>query len=135
VVIQKTTVFDPKEGQYHLTFSHILLRQGKLDRAGKEAGLAIQLADKPSPGMFQHRAQLRWRQQDYLGAANDWEQAIKLAPKNPSYYASTAEAYAQAKKWSLALSLYQQAMDLDRQHKGYQEKHALLKKRLVPDGN
>lgn len=135
VAIQKATVLDPREGQYHLTFSHILSRQGKLDRAEKEAGLAIQLADKPSPGMFQHRAQLRWRQQDYLGAARDWEQAISLAPKNPAYYAGAAEAYAQAKKWSLALSLYQQAMDLDPQHRGYQEKHALLKKRLVPDGN
>jgi len=41
LAIQKATVFDSKNSHYHLIFSQVLKRLNKLDRAEKEAGLAI----------------------------------------------------------------------------------------------
>jgi len=85
LAIQKATVLDPRNSRYHLFFSQVLARINKLDGAEKEAGLAIRYSDKPSSGLFIHRAQIRWRKKDYSGAAEDWESAIALDPDNKEY--------------------------------------------------
>jgi len=58
-----------------------------LDRAEKEAGLAIKHTAKPSSGLFNYRAWIRWTQKDYQGALEDWSSAMALEPDKARFYA------------------------------------------------
>ena len=124
--IQKATVLDPKNSQYHLQFSQVLNRMNKLDSAEKEAGLAIDTAAKPSAGLFNHRASIRWKEQDYRGAAEDWKSAIPLQPTNASYHAKLAEAYLMLADLPKATSQYEKALQLDPDDQTYEQKVQLL---------
>jgi tetratricopeptide (TPR) repeat protein len=85
LAIQKATVMDPANSQYHLKFSQILTRVNKLERAEKAAGQAIRHTARPSAGLFAHRASIRQQLNDFAGAAKDWEAAMNLDPKNAHY--------------------------------------------------
>ena len=125
--IQKATVLDPKNSQYHLQFSQVLNRENKLDSAEKEAGLAIKYTAKPSAGVFSYRASIRWKKQDYRGAAEDWKSAIPLQPTNASFHAQLAEAYLMLGDLPKATSQYEKAVQLDPNNQTYQQKLQLLK--------
>ena len=127
LAIQKATVLEPKNSHYHLLFSQVLKRVRKLDRAEKEAGLAIKNSAKPSPGLFNHRAWIRWAQKDYLGAVKDWKLAIRLNPKRAAFYAQAAEAYRMLGYWPAAMDYYQKAMKLDPENKRYNKRYQELK--------
>ena len=127
LAIQKATVLEPKNSHYHLFFSRVLKRIRKLDRAEREAGLAIKNSAKPSPWLFNHRAWIRWGKKDYLGAARDWKLAIRLSPKRASFYAQAAEAYRMLGDWPLAIDYYQKAIKLDPENKGYNKRYQELK--------
>ena len=92
LAIQKATVLDPANSRYHLIFSQVLKRRNKLERAEREASLAIGHQEKPSPWLYNHRAGVRWSRGDYPGALNDWKSAITLKPDQASFYAQAAEA-------------------------------------------
>jgi tetratricopeptide (TPR) repeat protein len=124
--IQKATVLDPKNSQYHLQFSQVLNRMNKLDRAEKEAGLAIEHTAKPSASLFNHRASIRWKKQDYRGAAEDWKSAIAVQPRNASVHARLAEAYLMLGDLPKATSHYQKASQLEPNNQAYQQKLQLL---------
>ena len=98
--IQKATLFDPQNSNYHLIFSRVLKRLNKLERAEKEAGLAILCSTKKSPWLFNHRAWIRWSRKDYMGAVTDWQMAINLSPQNARFYAYAAEAYINLGLWT-----------------------------------
>ena len=125
--IQKATVVDPKNSHYHLLFFQVLNRVNKLDRAEKEAGLAIKHATKPSPGLFNHRASIRWKKEDYAKAAEDWKSGLTLQPRNASLHARVAEAYLKLGDLPKATSHYQKALHFSPNNKTYQEKLELLK--------
>jgi tetratricopeptide (TPR) repeat protein len=127
LAIQKATVLEPKNSHYHLLFSRVLKRIRKLDRAEKEAGLAIKNSAKPSPGLFNHRAWIRWAQKDYLGAVKDWKLAIRLSPKRATFYARAAEAYRMLGYWLAAMDYYQKAMKLDPENKRYKKRYQEFK--------
>jgi tetratricopeptide (TPR) repeat protein len=128
--IQKATVLDPRNSQYHLQFSQVLNRMKKLDGAEKEAGLAIEHAANPSAGLFNHRASIRWKEEDYQGAAEDWKSAIVFQPRNASFHAQLAEAYLMLGDLSKATSHYQKATQLEPNNQTYQQKLELLKDSL-----
>ena len=106
LAIQKATVLDPANSRYHLIFSQVLKRRNKLERAEREASLAIGHQENPSPWLYNHRAGVRWSRGDYAGALNDWKAAIALKPDQASFYAQAAEAcikmgnLAQAKEYA-----------------------------------
>ena len=75
LAIQKATVLEPKNSHYHLIFSRLLKQIKKLERAEKEADLAIKHSAKPSPWLFNHRAWIRWAKKNYMGTARDWRLA------------------------------------------------------------
>ncbi|OEU66658.1 MAG: hypothetical protein BBJ57_00945 [Desulfobacterales bacterium PC51MH44] len=127
LAIQKATVFDPKNSRYHLIFSQLLKRLNKLPRAEKAAGQAIKHSDKPSPGLFNHRAWVRWSQKDYIGAAKDWQEAIRLQPNNVSFYVRAGEAFIQSGKLSQALDHYQKAVTLNPKNANYQKRYNELR--------
>ena len=127
LAIQKATVLEPKNSHYHLLFSQVLKQIKKLERAEKEAGLAIKHSAKPSPWLFNHRAWTRWAKRDYLGAARDWRLAIRLSPKKASFYAQIAEAYRMLGDWPLAISYYKKALSLDPENKLYNKRYIDLK--------
>lgn len=127
LAIQKATVFDPTNSEYHLLFSRVLKRLRKLDRAEKEASLAIKHRIKPSPWLFSHRAWIRWDRKNYQGALQDWKSAIKLKPNRASFYAHAAEAYRKLGDLTLAIDYYQQAIKLDPKNKRYQKRYHELR--------
>ena len=127
LAIQKATVLDPGNSRYHLIFSRVLKRLKKLKRAEKAAGLAIKHAPTPSPALFNHRAWIRWKLENYPDAAEDWEAAIQLKPANASFHALAAEAYIKSGRWSKARDHYQKAIGLDPQNTNYRKKYNELK--------
>ena len=126
LAIQKATLFDPQNRDYHLMFSRVLKRLNKLERAEKEAGLAILCSTKKSPWLFNHRAWIRWSRKDYMGAATDWQMAINLSPQNARYYAYAAEAYINLGLWTRAMKYLQKASKLDPKNKHYQKRYSEL---------
>ena len=123
LAIQKATVLDPKNSRYHLIFSQVLKRINKLERAEKAAGMAIKHSAKPSPGLFNHRAWIRWSRNDFPGAAKDWQAAIHLQPDNAYFYVRTAEAYIKSGKWPHAMDHYQKAVNLDPKNANYRKRY------------
>ena len=127
LAIQKATVLEPTNSHYHLIFSRLLKQIKKLERAEKEAGLAIKHSAKPSPWLFNHRAWIRWARKNYMGAARDWRLAISMSPKKASFYAQAAEAYRMLGDWPTAIDYYQKAMKLDPENKRYNQRYLELK--------
>ncbi len=127
LAIQKATVLDPTNSDYHLLFSQALVRMNKLDRAEKEADLAARHLLKQSPWPLNQRGWIRWIKQDYVGALKHWQSAITLAPDIVSFYAQVAEAYCKLGEWARALDHYQKAMDLDPKNENYQKRYNTLR--------
>jgi tetratricopeptide (TPR) repeat protein len=125
--IQKATVLDPKNSQYHLLFSQVLDRMKKLDSAEQEAGLAIDHSAKPSAGLFNHRASVRWTKKDYQGALRDWKSALALQPRNASLHAQMAEAYLKIGEGPSAIRHYQTALQLSPNNEAYKVKLEALR--------
>ena len=126
LAIQKATVMDRGNSRYHLIFSQVLRSLKKMDRAEKEAGLAIKYATKPSSGLFHHRAWIRWTRKDYQGALKDWKSAIALAPQKALFHAHAAEAYLKLGQWSRAVDHYQKATHLAPKNQNYLKKYKAL---------
>ena len=80
--IQKATVLEPSNMNYRRMFYGLLNQLGKYKTAEREVGLMIQYSDTPSPRLFDERAKLRVKRQDYTGAVEDWNAAIRLAIPN-----------------------------------------------------
>ena len=127
LAIQKATVLEPENSWYHFKFSEVLKRFKKLDRAEKEAGMAIRNSRKPRAWMFNHRGWIRWSNKDYPGAVKDWKEAALLKPKKAYYYAQIAEGYHKMGQWEPAIAYYQKAINLDPKNKNYQKKYHSLK--------
>ncbi|HUV50162.1 MAG TPA: tetratricopeptide repeat protein [Anaerolineae bacterium] len=126
--IQKATMLDPSNSQYHLIFSQVLKKRNKLEGAEKEAGLAIKhQAAKPSPWLYNHRAEVRWSMKDYMGAFRDWRFAIVLKPDRASFYAQVAEVCIKMGDWRQAMDYYQKALKLDSGNKLYRKRYQDLK--------
>ena len=124
--IQKATIAASTNSQYHLLFSSLLGRLKKLDRAEREAGFAIEHADRPSAGLFGHRASIRWTKKDYQGAIDDWKAAMALQPRSASLCARIAEAYINLGDQSKATEYYQRAAQREPGNKRYREKYDAL---------
>ena len=121
LAIQKATVLDPQNSQFHLLFSRVLKRFKKLERAEKEAGLALKHSTRPNPWLFDHRAWIRWSRKDYLGAVSDWQRAVRLKPNKAAFYAYIAEGYRKEGQKTLVKKYYQKAVKLDPDNQKYQK--------------
>ena len=120
---QKATVLEATKSRYHLLFSQILKHFKKLERAEKEAGLAIRYSVKPYSWLFDNRAWIRWEQKKHLMAAKDWKTAIKLSPKRASYYTRAAECYVISGNFLRALDYYKKAEALDPENERYKKRY------------
>lgn len=127
LAIQKATVLDPSNSRYHLIFSQVLKRRKKLERAEREATLAIAHQIRPSPSLYDHRAGIRWSMQDYPGALGDWKSAIALKPDKASFYAQAAEACIKIGNLPRAVEYYQKAVNLEPGSERYGKKYKELK--------
>ncbi len=125
--IQKATVLDPDNSHYHQLFTQVLSRMNKLERAEKEAGLALKHSEKPYPWHFEQRAWIRWKQRNYLGAARDWKRATHLNPDKASFHARAADAYMNLGRLPSALKHYKMALALEPENAGYRRKYEELK--------
>jgi tetratricopeptide (TPR) repeat protein len=125
--VQKATVLEPSNMTYRQMFYGLLKQLGKYKTAERELGRMIQYSDTPSPRLFDERATLRVKRQDYTGAVADWKAAISLAPKQAAYHANIAEAYIQLGELSPALEYYREAIKLNPGNKDYAGKYKKLK--------
>ena len=123
IAAQKATVLETTKSQYHLLFSQTLKHLQKLERAEKEASLAIRYSVKPYPWLFDNRAWIRWGQKKHLMAARDWKMAIKLSPKRASYYTRAAECYVILGNFLRAINYYKKAIELDPENERYKKRY------------
>ena len=126
LTIPKATVLEPENSGYHLIFSRVLKRMKKLERAEKEADLALKYQKKPSPWSFNHRAWIRWARKNYRGALQDWIKAIGLKQNSAALYAHAAEAHVKLGHLSAAMKHYQKALKLDPKNERYQKRYREL---------
>ncbi len=124
--IEKATMLDPGNSQYHLVFSQLLKRLEKLEWSEREADLAIEHAPAPSHGLFSHRAAVRLARNDLPGAIKDWEAALGVQPASGAIHARIAEANARLGKYPEALGHYRKAMALDKDNGHYRERFDAL---------
>ncbi len=129
LAIQKATVLEPRNVQYHLMFSRVLQRLGKLDRAQHQADAVIRLSPEPTPGTYNHRANIRWRRGDPAGAAEDWKQASHLAPNQPVFHAKLGRAQEKLGNRDLAVSHYKAALALEPDNDRYRRQLRALAER------
>jgi len=113
LAIQKATVLDPDNSDYHLIFSRVLAKQQKYRAAEQQADRAIETREKPSAGLYNHRAWLRWNQENYEGALEDWQEANRLQPDNAAFYGQIGQAYKKLGKNDLAVIAYTKALERD----------------------
>lgn len=126
LAIQKATVLEPNNSHYHLAFSSALKRLGKLERADKEAGLAIHHSAQPPSWLFDHRAWVRWAKQDYRGALDDWRSAIACDSNRAVFYVRAAEACEKMGNWTASQSYYRKAIELEPDNRGYAKRYLEL---------
>ncbi len=126
ISMHKATIHDRANPQYHLQFSQLLAKQDDLEKAEREAKLALDFSRKPTPGMYEHRANIRWRRQDYSGAASDFLAAARLVPPGTRYRFQAANAYEQAGDLKNALKNYRMAAESEPGNQKYRERlHAM----------
>ncbi len=130
IAIQKATVLAPRESRYHLLFSRVLIRAGKLDMAERAATRAMETADAPSAGLFHHRAMIRRRLNDFQGALADWKSGMSLAPDKAVYHAQAAEVLLQLARFDEALAHAAKAEALEPQNEQYRKRHAQLQEQI-----
>lgn len=126
LAIQKATVLSPNSERYRKRFIGLLLRLKKYHSAEYQLGVLIDEADSPDAGLYHQRADLRWRLGDFVGAAQDWQSAIGIAPGRAEYYARAAEAYIQTGDWSRAVDCYRRAVALDGENHRYKRRYREL---------
>jgi tetratricopeptide (TPR) repeat protein len=129
LAIQKATLHDPQNANYHLRFSQVLNRLQKYERAEKEAGLAIKFNNKPNISLYTFRAGLRNRLKDYQGALEDWLQAISLDPGKGSYYYQAGDLSEKMARIDEAAEYFQKAIELEPENKTYAQRLERIEKK------
>jgi len=124
--IQKATVLAPANISYRKKLSHLLKRQKRWQAAEREIGSIIRLASPPAARWFNERATLRIKQENFEGAAKDWEEALKISPQKAVYHTRAGEAYIRLGNWSQAVHHYRLALDLEPDNAKYRQRLAAL---------
>jgi tetratricopeptide (TPR) repeat protein len=120
--MQKATMYLSLNSGYHLRFSQVLNRLQKYERAEKEAGLAIKYIDNDSAGLFHYRATLRMKIDDYKGALEDWQEAIRLAPDKATYVYQAGDVLEKMGRVDEAAEYFRKAMELVPGNKTYAQR-------------
>ena len=130
LAIQKATVLEPENSAYHLLFSRVLKRMKKLQRAEREADLAIRYEKRPfHPGLLNHRAWIRWTRGDFSGALQDWTRALRVDPDNAPLHAHAAEAHLKLGHDAAAVKHYEKAVQLDPENQRYRDRFRKMQKK------
>ena len=90
---QRATVLDPDNAGYHYLFSRALRYQKKWKQAELEASRALTHAQRKNPWLYNHRAWLRWSQNDLAGALDDWKRAAEISPDISRFHYNMALVY------------------------------------------
>ena len=117
--ILEAIALDPDNIRYIQMLHNVYSKLGKLDRLEKELNKTIERIETPSAWLFQTRAQLRYKRNDFSGAIKDWKSAIHLVPKQDYYYAQIAEIYLKSGDINKALTYYQKAIQINPRNKNY----------------
>jgi len=135
LAIHKAVMLDPDNSHYHDMFSTVLLKQGKLDAAEREAGLAIQHRSTPSVRLFHIRATIRWKKKNYPGAAADWKAARELKPAGAVFDYHLGNVCARTGNIEKALQYYRNALALQPDNQRYMDLVRRFQKQAVSRNN
>ena len=120
LAIQKATLMDPGNSHYNQLFVNLLIQLGKWTQAEAAADAAINQVS--SAGLYHLRATIRRRQQNLKGAIQDWQEASRLQPTHPVFYAQAAETWRQLGDRQHALELFKKAQRLAPGNPHYQKR-------------
>lgn len=90
---QRATVLDQSNSRYLSYFILSLNYQKKYLQAEEVITKIIMASKKINPWNYNQRAWIRWSRQNFDGAIIDWEEAIKLKPRNHYFYYCISLAY------------------------------------------
>jgi tetratricopeptide (TPR) repeat protein len=124
----QATVLDSKNSAYHLRFSTALKQKKKFPQAEEAADRAVAASEKSQAWLHNHRAWIRWQRNNISGAIEDWDEAIRLKPGDPSFYYFMALAHERLNDKASAIKSLQQALQLKPNDAQYLEKMAKLQK-------
>lgn len=120
--IQNASHAEPTNNQYYTFYSRILTRQKRIPEAEDKIDLAIQFSANPQAALFHQRALIRVQRNNYPGAINDWNTAIKLEPQNPRFLIYAADTLQKVRNVPLATAYLEKAVKLSPRNKTYRKK-------------
>jgi tetratricopeptide (TPR) repeat protein len=126
LAIQKACVLEPDNHLYRQYFFNLLRRLKRFKRLEGEITKVIERSGTPPAYYFDERAQLKMKQNHYLGAISDWQAAIRIDPNIDAYYYNTAEAYMKLGELKTAISYYKKAASVTPDNARYLNKIAEL---------
>jgi tetratricopeptide (TPR) repeat protein len=85
---------------------------GRMEEAMADFDKTIQLNPAYSNAYY-NRGELRYRQEDYMGAVEDYSQALKIGPADAATYNGRGHAFYRMQKFGDALRDYGEAIKLD----------------------
>ncbi len=111
---QRATVLEPENISHWLVFSSALRNNKKFDRAEEAASTALNLAQNDSHKLnaYNHRAWSRWGAAKWQETAEDWQEALKIKPDNPSYIYYLSLAYNRLGQYDKSLEYARKAAQL-----------------------
>jgi tetratricopeptide (TPR) repeat protein len=122
LAISQAAIHDRSNARYHQLFAGLLVQEKDLEKAEREAGLAIRYSPKPSPGLYALRADIRWKRKNYTGTAEDYASAAELQPTKAHIHARTAAAYEKAGDRRRAGEFYARAAEIDPDNPTYRDR-------------
>lgn len=119
--IQRATVKDHNNSNYHSLFSKALQKQKKYPQAEASVALAIEKQSKPNMWYYNQRGWVRWQRRNYSGARSDWQQARKLDLKRALFPYQISLSFKKQKKFGPAITYSKKALQLEPNNKRYQK--------------
>ncbi len=124
--ISGATRLDPGNSLYRRLFASLLAKRDDLRKAEREAGKAIAYAAKADANLYALRADIRSRQGNHKGAAEDWERASSLQPNNVGFHANAASSYESVGDLIKARDKYEKTVELAPDNPDYRKKFHVL---------
>lgn len=121
IFIQRATVKDPNNTNYHSLFAKALQRQKKYPQAEAAVTIAIESQPKTNMWHYNQRGWIRWQRKNYSGARSDWEQARKLDPKRAAFFHQIALSFRAQKKLGSATKYSKKALQLEPDNEKYKK--------------
>ena len=122
LALQRATMLDQKNSQYRYEFAQILHQEKKYILAEEEINKAIEYAPQEDPWKFSLRGVIRLSRDNFDGARQDWQHAIKLSPQTGHFYRYLASVDEKEGNKVQAIKHLRKAVQLNPENAEYQSR-------------